>query len=352
MRSVFRRPVPEERAACGFRLRRMIVKKRGLLLLLLDYYIWLLVLFFFVVASLTIPRFFSINNMVNILYHSVSLGLMILGMSLCLLTGQTDLSVESTYAFAPALAVMLMNKWMPGFNPYLAILVTFAVGMLVGLVNGLIVVKLRINAFLVSLAMLIILRGIVLFWVPQGIYDVSPIYKFMGETMLDFGYFRLPISIFLLLAIYTLGNYAMNRTNYGMNVIATGSNPAAAYIAGINTNRVLISVFVLSGFFSALGGFLNIGRIGSVLNTMGNGDVMFVLAGATLGGISMSGGSGKIINALGGTLLLTIVATLLNLGGVNPFLVQAIQGGILLFAIILGNSRDYFYKLYMSRLDD
>lgn len=320
------------------------------MLFLLDYYIWILVFLFFVAASLTIPRFFSINNVVNILYHSVSMGLMILGMSFCLLTGQTDLSVESTYAFAPAFAVMLMNKWLPGFNPYLGIAVTLAVGMLVGLTNGLIVVKLRINAFLVSLAMLIILRGIVLYWVPQGIYDVSPVYKFMGETMLDFEYFRLPISIFLLLAIYVIGNHLMSRTNYGMSIIATGSNQAAAYIAGINTNRILISVFVISGFLAALGGFLNIGRIGSVLNTMGNGDVMFVLAGATLGGISMSGGTGKIINALGGTLLLTIVATLLNLSGVNPFLVQAIQGAILLFAIILGNSRDYFYKLYMSRV--
>lgn len=326
------------------------MKKRDLLLLFLDYYIWLLVIAFFVVASIVVPRFFTVNNCVNILYHSVSMGMMILGMSFCLLTGQTDLSIESTYAFAPAVAVMVMNKWLPGFNPYAAIVLTLVVGMLVGLTNGLIVVKLKINAFLVSLAMLIILRGIVLFWVPQGIYDVSHVYKFMGETMLDFGYFRLPISIFLLLIVYFFSNYVMARTNYGMSIIATGSNPTAAFIAGINTNRILISVFVVSGFLAALGGFLNIGRIGSLLNTMGNGDVMFVLAGATLGGISMTGGTGKVINALGGTLLLTIVATLLNLWGVNPFLVQAIQGGILLFAIILGNSRDYFYKLYMSRV--
>ena len=326
------------------------MKKRDLLLILLDYYIWILVFAFFVAASLVIPRFFTVNNCVNILYHSVSMGMMILGMSFCLLTGQTDLSIESTYAFAPAVAVMTMNKWLLGFNPFLAIALTLATGMLVGLVNGLIVVKLRINAFLVSLAMLIILRGVVLFWVPQGIYNVSDVYKFMGETMLDFNFFRLPISIFLLLFIYISANYIMARTNYGMSIIATGSNPAAAFIAGINTNRILISVFVVSGFLAALGGFLNLGRIGSLLNTMGNGDVMFVLAGATLGGISMTGGTGKIINALGGTLLLTIVATLLNLRGVNPFLVQAIQGCILLFAIILGNSRDYFYKLYMSRI--
>ncbi len=319
------------------------------MLFLLDYYIWILVFLFFVFASVTVPRFFSVNNCVNILYHSVSMGLMILGMSICLLTGQTDLSIESTYAFAPAFAVMVMNKWLPGFNPYCGIALTLLVGMLVGLVNGLIVVKLRINAFLVSLAMLIILRGIVLYWVPQGIYDVSPDYKFMGETMLDFGFFRLPISIFLMLFVYFAINNLMSRTNFGMSIIATGSNRTAAFIAGINTNWILISVFIIAGFLAALGGFLNIGRIGSVLNTMGNGDVMFVLAGATLGGISMTGGTGKVINALGGTLLLTIVATLLNLTGVNPFLVQAIQGAILLFAIVLGNSRDYFYKLYMSR---
>ncbi len=167
---------------------RLFVKKRNIMLFFLDYYIWMLVLLFFVFASLTVPRFFSINNCVNILYHSVSLGLMILGMSFCLLTGQTDLSIESTYAFAPAFAIMVMNKWAPGFNPYLGIVLTLPVGMLVGLANGLIVVKLKINAFLVSLAMLIILRGIVLYWVPQGIYDVSPVYMFMGETMLDFGF--------------------------------------------------------------------------------------------------------------------------------------------------------------------
>lgn len=327
------------------------MKKRDILLFLLDYYIWILVLVFYIAASFFIPRFFTVNNFANILYHSVSSGLMILGMSFCLLTGQTDLSVESTYAFAPAFAVMLMCRWLPGFDPYAGIAVTLLMGMAIGLANGLIVVKLKINAFLVSLATMMIMRGIVLFWVPQGIFDIPKEYKYMGEVMLNFGFIRLPVSIFLMLLVYVFCNYIMTRTNYGMSIIATGSNAAAAFIAGINTNRILISVFVVAGFLSALGGFLNIGRIGSLLNTMGSGEAMFVLAGATLGGISMTGGTGKIINALGGTLMLTIVATLLNLWGVNPFLVQAIQGAILLLAIILGNSRDYVYKLYMSRVN-
>lgn len=305
--------------------------------LVADNFIWVLVFVFLVVASITLPRFFSSTNFINMLYHSAAISMMILGMSFCLLANKMDLSIESTFAIAPAIGVLVVTKWVPGVPPSMSVLIALAVGAGIGLINGLLVVKLKINSFLATLAMLIILRGLLVYILPQGIWDVPALINFLGSANMAFGEINIPIAIPIYVLLFIFAGFVVGNTSFGKNLIAVGSNPVAAFIAGINIERIYILVFVISGVCAAFGGILLGGRIGSMLNGMGEGDILLVFAGTVLGGISLDGGKGKITNALGGALLLTIISTILNFSGVSPFIIKAIQGLILLAAMIMSN---------------
>lgn len=310
--------------------------------LLLDNFIWLLVIILFVIASIGVARFFSLQNLRNILYNSSSFAMMVLGMIFVLYLGQMDLSLESTYAFAPAIATLCMQKWFH-FNGVAGIFITLGVGALVGLVIGFLTVKLNINSFLLTLCVLMILRGLVNFWIPQGIYDISPAYTFLGEYNIPG--IKIPLAIIIVLALYILCHFIVKKTAYGRNLIAAGSNPKAAFLSGINVGRLKIISFTMAGLLAAFGGLLLVGRMGSVTNGMGNGAIMEVFAAAVLGGISLNGGKGKILGAFGGVIFLQAVSSVLNLSDVSPFLVTVIQGVLLLVAVIIENFRTKLYQV-------
>lgn len=309
-----------------------------------DNFIWVLVAVFLIGASLTLPRFFSSVNFINMLYHSAAISMMILGMSFCLLANKMDLSIESTFAFAPAVGVLVVTQWAPGIPPSLSVLVALLVGAFIGLINGILVVKLKINSFLATLAMLIILRGLLVYILPQGIWDVPELINFLGSAKMEMGAVKIPIAIPIYVLLFIFAGFVVGNTSFGKNLIAVGSNPVAAFIAGINIERIYILVFVISGVCAAFGGILLGGRIGSMLNGMGEGDILLVFAGTVLGGISLDGGKGKVTNALGGALLLTIISTILNFSGVSPFIIKAIQGFILLAAMIMSNFSNVISK--------
>ena len=312
-------------------------------LFLLNNFIWVLVVFFFLYGAISIPKFTSFQNITNLLYQSSATSMMILGMALCLLSGHFDLSLESTFAFGPAIGILFVTIWFPNTNYIIGIIIALAVGAVVGFFNGILVVKLKINSFLATLAMLIVLRGIVNFFTTQGIYTLKP-----GWLILGSGRFPgtiISYSIPVTMGLFLIFNYIINNTAFGKNIIATGSNSKAAYLAGINVDRIWILVFTIAGVISSFGGLIGVGRMRAFLNTMGEGEILLVFAGTVLGGISLAGGEGKIINALGGSFLLIIIATLLNLSGISPFLIKTFQGIILLIAILLGNLKNVLYRL-------
>jgi ribose/xylose/arabinose/galactoside ABC-type transport system permease subunit len=312
----------------------------------LDNFIWVLLLLLAVIATLSIPSFFTVKNFTNILYNCSSFAFMVLAMTFVLFLGQFDLSIESVYAFGPAIGAMFMLKWF-SWNPVLCIVVTLVAGGLVGLFNAVMTVKLKINAFLMTLCMLMILRGVVLYLIPQGLYDIPESYLFLGDYKIPGT--NIPIAILLVLLLYILADIVVRRTSYGRNLIATGSNGKAAYLAGINTDKIKMISFVLSGLFAALGGLLAAGRIGSITNGMGDGQIMEVFAAAVLGGISPDGGKGKVIGALGGVIFLQTISNVLTMSGVNPFLIQVIEGALLLKAVVIDNVRLKLYTVIENR---
>lgn len=303
-----------------------------------NHLIWLVLLATCTFGAVFIQGFVSLQNFTNVLWAAAPLGMMVLGMFFVMLTGGLDLSLESSFAVAPVLAVVLMMQTAPDIvSPPIAILLTLAIGILVGLFNGTFSVRLKVNPFLVTLAMLLFLRGIVIYLIPEGVYYLPEAYTFLGKFKIAD---EIPVSIIVLLIIYTLGYVLINRTSFGKNIYAIGNNEQAAYVAGINVSRTKILTFAAAGLFAAIGGMLEAGRLNAVVADMGEGQIMMVFAGVILGGTSLSGGQGRITGILGAVLLLAVLENLMNLFGVMPSVRQMVFGAILLGAIWLASLQE------------
>ena len=303
---------------------------------ILDNLIWVILLILILVNAFITPRFFTYKNLVNILYHSTVLGFLILAESLCLITGNFDLSIESTIAFAPAIGVLLMMKWLPGFNPVLALVVTLGVGAVIGLINGVLISRFEVNPFLQTLSFLIILRGLTYKLIPMSIFNLPKAYIFLGSQRAAFG---IPVAVLVMLLGVYLVHLLLTKNVYGRFLIAIGGNERGSFISGINTKKVKTLVFVISGVLAAFAGILAVGRQQSITNAMGEGLVFMAFAGAVMGGVSLKGGTGTALGMLGGVLVLAVIDNSLTMLGVDAFMVYATKGMLIFVAIILDNSK-------------
>ncbi|HOV79289.1 MAG TPA: ABC transporter permease [Bacillota bacterium] len=312
-------------------------KKLQIQLFLLDNLIWVIVAGFFLINAVITPKFATYGNLVNILYHSAIMSMLVLGEGLILVIGQIDLSIESILVFAPGLAMLLVSKWLPfDAGPVTAIVLTLAVGALVGLFNGVCIAKIGVNPFLQTLSMMIILRGLVLFLVPFSIFPLHKVYTYAGQAR-TVG--NIPVAVPVVLVIFLIFQFILHYTSFGRHFVATGGNARASFISGVNTGRMVICAFVIAGLLAAVAGLLAAGRQGSVSNSMGEGMVLLAFAGAILGGASLEGGKGTPMGMLGGALLLGMFSNSLNLLGVTVTLVYATQGALIFVAIVLDRVR-------------
>jgi ribose/xylose/arabinose/galactoside ABC-type transport system permease subunit len=322
-------------------------------LALLDNLIWLILAAFFAFNALFTQSFLGTENLVNIFYHSTVLSMLVLGQGIILLTGNIDLSIESTLAFAPAIAMLLAMKWVPGgVSPYLPIVVTLCVGALIGLFNGAFVTRVGINSFIHTLSMQIILRGLTLFLVPFAIFKLGPVYGWLGAARIGG---EIPVAVVLMLAVFLAMSVVLRSTPAGRHLLATGGNPTAAYVAGVPVKRMVLLAFVMSGVLAALAGILAAGRQDAVNNSMGKDMVLFTFAGAILGGCSLDGGKGTALGMLGGALLLGMISNALTLMGINVFILYATYGFLIFLAVLLDRLRvrlreRIFYRENLRRL--
>jgi ribose/xylose/arabinose/galactoside ABC-type transport system permease subunit len=321
-------------------------KKVKVELFLLDNLIWLILVMYFLINAIITPRFFSYNNIINILYHSTILGMLVLGQGLVIMTGHLDLSLESTLAFAPGIAILIATKYLPNMDPITTIILTLLIGVLIGIFNGYCITGIGINTFLQTLSMLIILRGVVLFLIPFAIFNLDSGYTFIGKAR-TFG--NIPIAVFLMIGIFIIFEFILSKTSFGRYFLATGGNAKASYISGINTRKIIISAFALAGLLAAIAGLLAAGRQSAVNNSMGDGMVLLSFAGAILGGASLSGGKGTPIGMLGGTIFLGAISNSLTLLGINVFIVYAIQGLLIFVALVLDRIKDKIKDILFHR---
>jgi simple sugar transport system permease protein len=291
-----------------------------------------------IVGAILSPQFLTANNILNnILVTSAVLGIVVVAESIILISGYFDLSLESVVGLAPMLAVWLVlpaasggSGW--GFSVWAALAVMFLLSIVVGLINGTLVAKLKLNAFIVTLAMLILLRGLTMgLSGGQTLSGLPKEFLVLGSTK----WFGISIQIWLFALILIAAAIFMRSHPVGRKLYAMGGNNAAAAAAGIKTTRLTIGVFVAGAIIAAFAGLMLTGRIASVTASQGDGLIFTVFAAAVIGGISLNGGKGSMIGALCGVLLLGIIQNILVLSQVPSFWIEAIYGLIILGALIL-----------------
>ncbi|MFA7109148.1 MAG: ABC transporter permease [Sphaerochaetaceae bacterium] len=302
----------------------------------IDNLIWVILLILIIVNGIITPRFFSGANFINIFYHSVVLGFLIMAESLCLMTGNFDLSIESSIAFAPAIGVLLMTQWIPGFNPFLSTIIILIIGALIGLFNGSMISYLKVNPFLQTLSVNIILRGLTYKLIPMSIFKLPKSFTFLGSYKI---FDVIPLAVIIMLLGFLLIQFVLSYTKFGRNVLAIGGNERASFISGIDTRKVKTITFMLSGILASFAGILAIGRQMSLTNKIGEGLVFMAFAGSVMGGVSLDGGVGNALGMLGGVLVLGVIDNSLTLLGVDAFLVYAAKGLLIFLAILLDNSK-------------
>jgi simple sugar transport system permease protein len=290
----------------------------------------------FIIGALVHPAFLTPNNLINVLRQSSELAIVVIAQALILIAGKFDLSLESIVGLAPMLAAWLVSSVAIGGSglgvpPLVALLVLFGVGIVVGLINGGLVVKLGLNPFIATLAMLILLRGITVgLSGGKTLYDLPPEFLFLGNA----APIGIPLPVWVAGLAFVAAGVFMRWHRVGRSIYAIGGNPEAARAAGINADRIVWGVYIVAGALAALAGLMLTGRLASVVSSQGDGMIFTVFAAAVIGRISLNGGRGSMLGALCGVLLLGIVSNILTLSRIEPFWISAAYGAIILLALL------------------
>jgi len=292
-----------------------------------------------VVGAVLNSHFLTVSNLTGIGQQISALGVVVVGESLILLIGGMDLSLEATYGLAPMVAAWLIvpaASFGAGtmLNPYLGILILLAVGVAVGFANGLLIVKGRLNGFIVTLGMTILLAGIQDGIVKgQSPFGLPGPFGYLGSA--DVG--AIPVSLIVAALIFVVAGLFLRYHRLGRAIYAIGGNREAARAAGIKVNRVRIGVYVAGSVLAAIGGLMEAGRVSSVASTQGYGEgiIFAVFAAAVIGGVSLQGGRGNMVGAASGVILLGVVQNILDLENAPNYWIDAIDGAVILVALIL-----------------
>lgn len=281
------------------------------------------------------PAFMSARNVRAMLNVVSFIGIIAVGQTILLISGEFDLSVGSVAGLGAVVSAKLMTA--AALSVPLAILGGIAVGGLIGLLNGLVVVRFRIPAFIQTLGMLFIGQGLI-----QIVTDGYPVYPLprgvglIGSATLVAG---LTWSFFFFIATAVVGDFVLRRTVIGRNMYATGGNILVAKLVGINTTLYRICAFILVGVLSAIAGVFVMADLSSGSTGIGTGWELSVIAGVVVGGVSLFGGVGTIVGGLIGVLLLQVVQSGLVIIGVSANWQQIAVGIIMILAVGLDTLR-------------
>ena len=289
-----------------------------------------------VFVSVLNPAFLQVNNLLNLMRQLIINGFIALGMTFVILTGGIDLSVGSTLAFTSAIFAGLLQN---GMNTGLAILITLALGLCLGLINGLLITKGKLAPFIVTLATMTIFRGLTLVYM-----DGRPIsgpkdnfsFQFLGKGQV----FGIPFQVILFLIVYIVLSALLNKTSHGRKIFAVGGNEKASFISGIKIDKVKVLVYVISALMAVISGLVLTSRLNSAQPTAGSAYEMDAIAAVVLGGTSMTGGSGSLTGTLIGILILGVLNNGLNLLGVSSFYQQIVKGVVILIAVLIDRKRN------------
>jgi simple sugar transport system permease protein len=292
-----------------------------------------------IVGAFASPFFLTVNNIAGIGQQVSALAVTVVGESLILLIGGMDLSLESTYGLAPMVAawmILPISDFGNGLqlSPFVGILILLLVGAVVGLINGFLIVKARLNGFIVTLGMTIVLAGMQNGIVKaQTLFNLPPAFVWLGSANVGV----VPVSVIAAAIVFVVVGLYLRYHRTGRAIYAIGGNPDAARAAGIPVDRIKIGVYVAGSMLAALGGLMEAGRVSAVTGSQGYGEgiIFQVFAAAVIGGVSLKGGRGNMVGAASGVILLGLVANILDLANVSNYWIESIDGLVILFALVL-----------------
>lgn len=288
-------------------------------------------LLFSTVIGFINPRFFALDNLLNIFRQTSVNALIAVGMTLVILTAGIDLSVGSILAITGAIGALLLQS---GLADVPAILLMLFIGGLLGYINGWLIAKLNLQAFIITLVSMTMLRGFTLVITdgkPISIGEQADIFYFFGN-----GYvWNIPVPVILMLFIYWLMDYVLKNTRLGRYVYAIGGNEEATLLSGVNVVRYKSLTYVLSGIFSALAAVILSSRLSSAQPTAGSAYELDAIAAVVLGGTSLAGGIGTLGGTLIGALTIGVLSNALNLLEVSSYYQTIVKGLVIFVAVVI-----------------
>ncbi len=316
---------PRERGSRGTvgGLRRLLrMRETGLVLIILA---------LFVVMSFASVYFLTWANMRAMAMAFAVEGIVVVGMTILLISGGIDLSVGSVTALAMVIAGLL---FLNGMDPWSASIIAIAACTAIGAGMGFFVTRVGLHHFIVSLAVMVIARGLCLLGTggrPLGLFTLPAEFKFIGQGSIGV----IPVVIVIFVVLVAAFDFMLRRTTIFRKVFYTGSNEKAAAYSGIRTKKVVFLTTTLCSSLCGVAGIIYMARFGSAQPTFGIGMELNVIAAAVIGGASLSGGSGTILGAILGTILLSVVSSSLALLDVSVYWQDIIRGSILLAAVTI-----------------
>jgi simple sugar transport system permease protein len=285
------------------------------------------------------PAFLTSANLLGVAQQSTELSLLVLAEAMILIAGKMDLSLESTIGVAPVIAVWMVLPSHGGrFNGlgllpgWTAIPLCLLVGALIGAINGFLILKLRLNGFIVTLGGLTMLRGLqVAISQGQSIVTLPASFTYLGRA----NWLGAPATVWICLLLFVAGGAALAWLRHGRALYAIGGNAEAARTAGIRVDRTVWAVLIIGSLLAAFAGILYTGHYGSISADQGSGWIFQVFAATVIGGVSLNGGRGTLFGALTGVLTLQLVVNVMTLAGVPPLWNQFLNGAIIILALII-----------------
>ncbi|WGF87387.1 ABC transporter permease [Marinivivus vitaminiproducens] len=319
----------------------------------LDHLVWLILIVVLAGFSLFIPNFFQIGILLNILEQSTFIGILAVGLALVVIAGHMDLSIESVLALTAMTTALLFGSHGAGSGLVLqpewlalpvSLLLAVALGAVIGASNAFFVVRLRINAFIVTLASYIWCRGLVVALSGgRSVYGLPDAIRAVAVTHVG----GVPVLGVVLILVFAAFAFVLTRTPFGRHLVMIGGNPVAPYRAGIRSDRLLAIAFILAGAIAGLAGWLLAARTAGATANLGTGMLFDAFAAVVIGGVSLKGGVGRLSGVFAGVLLLSAISTAINVMGMPPHYTLMIKGALVLAAVLLDTAKTALHKRYL-----
>lgn len=285
------------------------------------------------VVSILSPSFLSSKNIFNILRQTSVNAIIAAGMTFVILTGGIDLSVGSILAISGAVCASLLAS---GQSIIVAIIAAILVGAFVGFLNGFVIAKGKLQPFIATLATMTVLRGLTLVFT-----DGKPITLGSNDLAIKFGnigggmIFGIPTPAIIMLVVFGVCAYVLKSTKMGRYTYALGSNEEATKLSGLNTDKIKIWVYTISGILASIAGIIITSRLYSAQPTAGTGYELDAIAAVVLGGTKLAGGKGKISGTIIGALIIGVLSNALNILDVSSYYQMMVKGIVILIAVLL-----------------